>query len=174
MKTKLTLIAVAAGLLAGCATKSSSSNGADSLAKKLERNKAVVMASEAAFIKKDAEGSLKDMTADFKIYSSVGGKPQSNLDSLTKSSKEFFHAFPDWKGENLKAVAFGDTVLVMGTWSGTFKNDFPTEKANGKSVKFDDVEVFVLNNDGKIISQKAIQPLSTMGVQLGFLGPVKK
>jgi len=173
MKSKLTLMAIAAGLLAGCATKSSPSNRADSLAIKEERNKAVVMASETAFIKQDAAGSLKDMAPGFVIYGSRGQKPKSNLDSLITESKEFFHSFPDWKGEDLKAVAFGDTVLVMGTWSGTFKNDFPNMKANGKSVKYDDVEIFVLNKEGKIISQRNTQSNVTMGVQLGFFVPAK-
>ena len=173
MKSKLTLMALAAGLLAGCATKPSSSNPTDSLAIKEARNKAIVLASEKAFTNKDAAGSLKDMAPGFITYSSRDDKPLSNIDTLTKKSNEFFHAFPDWKAENLKAVAFGDTVLVLATWSGTFKNDFPGMKANGKSVKYDDVEIFVLNNEGKIISQRNTQSSLIMGLQLGFFVPAK-
>lgn len=171
MKKELTLMAATVCLLASCATKTSPSGGTDSLKIKQERNKAVVMASENAFIKKDAEGSLKDFAPGFTIYGSRGSKPITSIDTLVKNSKDMFHAFPDWTGENLKAIAFGDTVLVMGTWSGTFKNDLPGVKANGKSVKYDDVEVFVLNDAGKIVSQSNTQSMNTFAFQLGLLVP---
>lgn len=169
MKNKLTLLTVAAGLLAGCATKTSPSNGADSLAIKQERNKAIVLACEQAFIKKDAEGSCNYFAPTFVAYGARGDKPISNVDTLIKNAKELFHAFPDWTGENLKAVASGDSVIVTATWGGTFKNDLPGLKANGKKVKFDDAEIFVLNKEGKIISQRGTQSNITMGYQLGFL-----
>lgn len=87
---------------------------------------------------------ISSIPPGFVSYGSHGQKPKSNLDSLITESKEFFHSFPDWKGEDLKAVAFGDTVLVMGTWSGTCKNDFPNMKANGKNL--------MVENEGKPLS----------------------
>lgn len=173
MKTQLTLLAAAAVLLASCSGKSSGSNGADSLAMKLERNKAVVLACEQAFIKKDAEGSMKYFAPVFSTYASSRSKPISNRDTMINNARNMFKAFPDWTGENLQAVASGDTVLVMGTWGGTFKNDLPGLKANGKSVKYDDVEIFVLNDAGKIVYQRNTQSQNTFAFQLGLLEPTK-
>ncbi len=170
------LFAASACFLAACnsTTTTTSVAGTDSVALKLARNKATVMASEEAFIKKDPDGVLKNVAPGFTDYASGEGKPATNIDSIKTELKEMFNALPDYKGENLKLLASGDTVIVTGTWSGTFKNEYHGTKPNGKAIKFDDVEIFVLDKDGKIVSRRSTQSEATVYFQLGFLVEAKK
>ncbi len=81
--------------------------------------------------------------------------------------KSWLDAFPDYKGENLMAIADGDKVAVYGDWSGTFKKDFMGMKATGKSFKAKDVDIFTFNDEGNITEHRAVQSMGSIFQQLG-------
>jgi predicted ester cyclase len=88
--------------------------------------------------------------------------------------KSFLTAFPDFKGEKLHAFAEGDSVIVTGIWSGTFKGTYMKMKPTGKTYNAPDVDIFTFNKDGKITSHSSVQSEATFLYQLGVPMPQKK
>jgi predicted ester cyclase len=175
MKKIITCVAMAALFLAACNNKSTSTaSTADSAMMKVEKNKEAALNANNAFIKGDIEGSFKDYSKDFVDYGDGSTKPMKNIDSMKMNNKAFLAAFPDLKVENMHAVGSGDTVIVTGTWSGTFKKELMKIKPTGKSYKAVDADIFIFNKDGKIISHANIQSLATYFYQLGIPMPPKK
>lgn len=175
MKKLIIGVAVIACFLSACNTKSGSAvNGSDSTARILARNKQTAINSNDAFNKKDVDAIFKDCAADFVDYGNSESKAMKNIDSLKTNMKSFFVAFPDFKVENLQAVAQGDTVIVTGDWSGTFKSAYMKMKPTQKSFKASDADIFTFNKDGKMTSHRSIQAQATYFVQLGIPIPKKK
>lgn len=163
------------GSLAACSNNhpaSSADPAADSLAAKLERNKAVIMRAERGIETKDVNLVMKDCAPGYIEYGDGQGKPVTDIDSIKKAFHEAMDAF-DIKGSDLQAFASGGTVVVTGTWSGTFRKPFMGVQPNGKSFRFQDADIFVLNDEGKILSHRATQTSSELLKQLGLLQPVK-
>jgi predicted ester cyclase len=48
-------------------------------------------------------------------------------------------------------------VAAYADWTGTFKNDLMGIKASGKPVNLRDVDIFKLNDAGKIIEHRSVQ-----------------
>ena len=88
--------------------------------------------------------------------------------------KTFFGAYPDFKGEDLTAYANDNSVIVTGTFSGTFKNAYLTMKPTGKSFKFFDGDIYTFDKNGMITSHKSIIPGSVYMEQVGVVLPKKK
>ncbi len=72
------------------------------------------------------------------------------------------HSIEGYKGENLRYYADGDYVLVHGDWSGIFKNDLMGLKATGQPIKFKDVDIFKLNEEGKVTEHSSIQNMGAL------------
>jgi predicted ester cyclase len=87
--------------------------------------------------------------------------------------KIFLGAYPDFKGEDLKAYASDDAVIVTGTYSGTFKNPYLTMKPTGKGFKVFDGDIYTFDKDGKITSHKSVVPGSVFMSQAGVVLPEK-
>ncbi|MVN23409.1 ester cyclase [Mucilaginibacter arboris] len=175
MKKIIIGTALATCFLSACNTNSNTTlKGKDSSTASLEKNKQTALNSVEAYSKKDIAGILKDCSSDFVDYGTGEGKPMKNQDSIRTMMKSFFAAFPDYKGENFKAVAEGDTVIVTANWSGTFKNAFMNIKPTGKSFKAPDADIFTFNDAGKITSHKGVQSEGTFFYQLGISMPAKK
>jgi predicted ester cyclase len=121
------------------------------------KNKATALASEQGFNSHDVEVIFKDAAPDAVDYGDGSGKPMKNVDSIKANIKVFMAAFPDFKGENLVALADGNQVAVFGEWSGTFKNDMGKMKATGKSFKVKDVDLLTFNDAGKVTEHRSIQ-----------------
>ena len=120
------------------------------------------MASMESFMKGDLDGVFKDVAPGFTDYAD-GTIPSTNsVDTLKSFIKMMEASITDYKGENLKYYADGDYVLVHGDWGGVFKNNFMGIKATGKPVKFKDVDIFKLNDDGKITEHHSIQNLQAV------------
>jgi len=140
---------------------------------KAEKNRQTAMASVMAFNSHDVDAMMKDATPDGVDYGDGSMAPIKNMDSLKAGIKAFMNAFPDVKGENLMALsdADGSHVIVVGQWSGTFKNDFMGMKATGKSFKYWDGDLFTFNSDGKITEHRGIQssmvPMMQVGAKMG-------
>lgn len=162
-------------LLYACEGKmGSAGSGSDSTATISAKNKMTALNSDVAMANKDVESVFKDCSADFTDYGNGGYPPMKNLDSIKANMKGFLAAFPDFKAESLQAVAQGDTVIVTGVWSGTFKNEFMGMKPTQKSFKAADADIFTFNKEGKITSHRSIQSEATYFAQLGITMPEKK
>ncbi len=168
-------------LLAGCngSDDSAKNNSTDSTATsgsgnetKEERNKQTAMASIQSFIDRNVDDVLKNADPNTVEYGDGSSPPVRNLDSMKLGMRAWMDAFPDYKGENLLAIADGDHVAVYGDWSGTFKKDFMGMKATGKSFKAKDVDIFTFNDAGKITEHRNVQSMGSIWQQLGV--PMKK
>lgn len=138
---------------------------------KEERNKRLAMdAIENGINKHNADAVLKDLAPDGMDYGD-GSYPPAKADSARYYLDAWLKAFPDVKGENLKAVADGDYVMVWGDWSGTWKGDFMGQKATGKSYKIKDVDIFRFNDEGKITEHHYVQNWATAANQIGMKMP---
>ncbi len=175
MKRLIPGMAIAFCLLAACTGKSNVTVSAtDSTATYLKKIKQVALSSDSAFTKKDVTTLVKDYAPGFIEYGNGDSKPITNIDSIKATTKSFFEAFPDFKGENLQAVAEDSTVIITGTWSGTFKMEFMKIKPTNKTYKTFDADIFTFNKAGKITSHKSIQSDATFFSQLGIPIPTKK
>jgi predicted ester cyclase len=136
---------------------------------KAEKNRQTAMASVNAVNAHDVDGVMKDVAADAVDYGDGSMAPTKSVDSVKSGLKAWLAAFPDVKGENLEVYsnADGSKVIVVGQWSGTFKNDFMGMKATGKSYKVWDGDVFTFNDAGKITSHRGIQSGMVSMMQVG-------
>lgn len=151
------------------ATTDSTSAPAES---KQERNKKIVMASNEAMMKHDLNAVFKDGAADFVDYGDGSMPPMKNLDSIKAMITGWMAAFPDMKGEKYEYYADGDKVLVYGEYSGTWTGDMMGMKGNGKKFSTRDVDIFTLNEEGKITSHRSVQNwMATLGMQLDMKMP---
>ena len=147
---------------------SSSDNAAET---KEERNKQIVMQSLESVSKHDAMGVLKDAVPEVIDYNDGSMPAFKGKDTTNVMISNWMKAFPDVKGENLNAVADGDWVVVWGDWSGTWKGDFMGQKANGKSYKIRDADIFRLNDDGKITEHHTLSTWPAIAAQTGMKMP---
>jgi len=122
---------------------------------KQERNKKVIMASMEAFNNNDMDNVFKDVAAGYIDYAD-GSMPPQTVDSIKIFLKMLKESIPDYKGENHMYLADGDNVAVVADWSGTFKNDLMGIKATGKMFTYKDVDLFKMNDEGKITEHRSI------------------
>ena len=149
-------------------TSDKDSSGALTAEAKEERNKNTALdALENGINKQNVDAVMKNMAPDGKEFGD-GSHPPANNDSSRYWLEAWLKAFPDVKGENLKAVADGDYVMVWGDWSGTWKGDFMGQKATGKSFKIKDVDIFRFNDEGKITEHHGVQHWSNSANQVGM------
>jgi len=133
---------------------------------KQERNKQVVMKSIDDYLKGDIDAMMSTSTVDGVDYGDGSMHEIKGLDSMKSSIKSWLANFESYKGENLHAYASGDSVLVLGDWSGKFKTDFMGMKTAGKTFKVTDVDIFEMTDDGKIKSHRAVQSFNTIMSQM--------
>lgn len=172
---KMFLIFAAAAMFAACNNEKENDTGDKKEAtmtsgeSKQERNKKVIMASLESFMKGDLDGTFKDAAANFVDYADGSTPPMTNIDSLKGFIKMITNSIEGYKGENLNYYADGDYVIVHGDWRGTFKNDMMGIKATGKPVKFKDVDIFKLNEEGKITEHSSVQNLGAVLMAAGMM-----
>jgi len=172
MKKLILCMAIASCFLAACNNKAAvTTGGSDSTAAYLKMIKQVALSSDSAYIKHDVAAAIKDFAPGYIEYGNGGGKSTTNIDTIKANTKNFFDAFPDFKGENLQAIAEDSTVIITGTWSGTFKNEFMKMKPTNKVFKVADADIFTFNKAGKITSHRSIQSDLTFMSQLGVTMP---
>lgn len=141
-----------------------------SMDNKAEKNRQAALTSMAAFNAHDVDAMFKDVDAnDATDYNDGSMAPVKSVDSIKAGIRAWMAAFPDVKGENLEAFsnADGSKVIVMGQWTGTFKNDFMGMKATNKSFKYTDGDIFTFNADGKITTHRSVQSNMTAMMQVG-------
>jgi predicted ester cyclase len=173
MKLIMISLLAASSLMIACNNdkKAESSDKKEDMAmeSKQDRNKKVVMASMESFSKGDLEGTFKDAASNFTDYADGSIPPMTNIDSLKNFMKMMMASVENYKGENLKYYAEGDYVLVHGDWGGTFKSDLMGIKASGKPIKFKDVDIFKLNDEGKITEHSSVQNVAAILMASGAM-----
>jgi predicted ester cyclase len=122
---------------------------------KEERNRQTVMASFEAFNKGDVDKAFENVDPSY-MDSFDGSGPAMPADSVKSMFRAILAAMPDYKGSNFEYIADGNKVVVLGDWSGTFKNDLMGMKATGKSFSFRDADIFTFNDNGKLIAHRSI------------------
>jgi predicted ester cyclase len=183
MKKAFLLLVVTTGFMVACndtgttGEKMNADTTAGATSNKMEdkaaRNKKVIMASMDALAAHNVNDMLKDAAPDCVDYGDGSMKPVKGKDSIAKMIQEWMGAFPDVKADNLKYVADGDWVMVWGDWTGTFKNGFMGMKPTNKSFKYPDVDIFKMNDDGKIVEHHNVQSSNLMMMQVGAQPPKK-
>ena len=144
-------------------------NSVENQEMKEERNKATAMQTINGFVNRKADSVLFAIDSLSYIEYNDGSMPPMRYnDSLKIGLQSWMDAFPDLKSSDLLAVADGDHVIVYGTWTGTWKNDYMGMKATGKSFKIRDADIFKFNADGKIIEHYGVQSGQTMASQIGM------
>lgn len=170
MKKIFVIMAASFFVLSACNNEKKEGNGdkkesaTTTAESKQERNKKVVMASMEAFNNNDMNACFKDVAPGFMDYGDGSGPAMSNLDSIKMFFGMMKESIPDYKGENQMYMADGDHVAVIADWSGTFQKDLMGMKATGKPFKFKDVDIFKLNDDGKITEHRAVANMA-MAIQ---------
>jgi ketosteroid isomerase-like protein len=172
---KLILLLLAASSLIMAACDNTKSNKArkretslPASENKRERNKKVIAASMECLMKGDLDGTFKDAAIGFVDYGDGSIPPISNLDSLRGFIKTLMTSIEGYKAENLVYYADGDHVIVYGDWNGTFKTDMMGIKATGKPVKFKDVDIFKLSDEGKITEHRSVQNIGAVLTAAGM------
>lgn len=186
MKKAFVLLAVTTTMVVACETNTNKTAGAnekmnaDSAAttgnkmeNKEERNKKVIMTSMDALGSHNVNDMLKDAAPDCVDYGDGSMPAVKSRDSIAKMLQDWVGAFPDVKINDAKYVADGDWVMVWGEWTGTFKNPFMGMKPTNKSFKYKDVDIFKLNDDGKIVEHHNVQSPNAMMMMVGVQPPKK-
>ena len=161
MKKVFLLMTASIMLLASCSNDKKKEEGdkketvMNSGESKQERNKKVIMASMEAFNNNDMDNVFKDAAPGMMDYTD-GSMPPQGVDSINVFLKMIKESIPDYKGENHMYMADGDQVAVFADWSGIFQKDLMGMKATGKKFTYKDVDLFKLNEDGKITEHHSI------------------
>ncbi|MEO6453309.1 MAG: ester cyclase [Ginsengibacter sp.] len=151
--------------------KMSTATAPDGKDAKEERNKQIVEASMKGIENGgNVDVIFADAAPDMVDYGDGSMKPMK-VDSVKTFLKGWMAAIPDYKGSDFTMVAEGDNVMVYGTWTGTWKNDFMGAKATGKSFTVKDVDFFKFNDDGKITEHHSVTPMSEIARQIGMKMP---
>ncbi|MDP4264987.1 MAG: ester cyclase, partial [Bacteroidota bacterium] len=95
--------------------------------------------------------------------------PVTNVDTLKSFMKMLEASIEGYKGENLRYYAGSDYVLVYGEWGGLFKSNMGTIKATGKPVTFRDIDMFKLNDEGKVVEHSSIQNLNAVLMEASMM-----
>lgn len=138
-----------------------SETATSSVESKQDRNKKIVMAAMESFMKGDIDRTFSIADAGYIDYADGSIPPIKSIDTVKSFMKALIRSVEGYKGENLKYYADGDYVLVYGDWGGIFKHDLMGMKATGKPVRFKDVDIFKLNEEGKVIEHSSVQNLGT-------------
>jgi predicted ester cyclase len=141
---------------------------------KEERNKETALASMRDLMKGNVDSAMSNVTPDAVDYGDGSMEPIKSRDSVVKMMKMWMAAVPDYKGDDLTAVADGNKVMVHGVWSGTWKGDLMGMKATGKSFKVNDVDIFTFNDEGKITEHRNVQSMNEVARQIGMSMPPQK
>lgn len=174
-KNILLLLASSCFLVTACNNEKKTNEGEkketsmSSSESKQDRNKKIIMSSMENFNKGDLDATFKETASGFVEYADGSMPTITNIDSLKGFIKMMKNSIEGYKGENLQYYAEGDHVLVYGDWGGTFKSDLMGIKATGKPVRFKDVDIFKLNEEGKVVEHSSVQNLGAVLMAAGMM-----
>jgi hypothetical protein len=168
-KPGIIIIIVSACFMWACGGKSGSGGeGSDSATMAQRRNKKTAWRFEANLMAANVDSMYKDCAPNFAEYGTGNSDTTKNVDSVKADLKDFMTIFPDIKGSNFVTFAHGDSVVVLATWRGTFKNPAGDIQPTGRTFKVDDADIFTFNQKGQITSHKSLQSTNTFFYQVGI------
>ncbi len=168
-KTGIVIIAVLLCFMWACGGKSDSgAQGSDGATMAQQRNKRTAWRFEANLMAGKVDSMYADCAPNFAEYGTGNSDTTKNIDSVKADIKDFMTIFPDIKGSNLVTLAHGDSVVVLATWRGTFKNAAGGVQPTGRSFKVDDADIFTFDQKGQITSHKSLQSVNTFFYQVGI------
>lgn len=122
----------------------------------------------AAYEPYDEEKVLSLHTDDY-VYEDVArGVVVRGKAQFAAFLREFFSAFPDYKGQLTSSFVSGDRACVEYVMTGTHTGDLPGLPATGKRISLRMAEIWELR-DGKIAKASSYYDAATMLRQLGML-----
>jgi predicted ester cyclase len=173
-QTLLTCITLAALFTASCNAPSSESTTKETTStteSNTERNKKIIMASVDGINNHNPDAVLKDAASDIVDYGDGTMGTIKGVDSIKAMMNSWMAAFPDYKMDNVEYIAEGNKVVATYDASGTWKGDFMGAKATNKAFKIKDVDIFTLNNAGKVTSHRSIQNSANLMASIGMPMP---
>jgi steroid delta-isomerase-like uncharacterized protein len=107
------------------------------------------------------------------IYEEKGtNRTTKGADAILDVAKGWKAAFPDIHGRIWTTAGAGNTAVLEITWTGTHQGTLESASgaipATGKSVEFDDAQVYTVE-DGRVTSMRNYGDFLTMLIQLGAL-----
>lgn len=130
------------------------------------KQKANIQAAYDALNRKDFTAFASLCAPDY-VEQNVAPTPTKGINAAIELYKQFFTAFPDFMIKINEIAPSGvNRYLLRVTITGTNTGSFMGLPATGKSIKFDDADVVVLNADGKCISHQVTnvgEPLRQIG-----------
>src|SRR5918911_2881733 len=94
--------------------------------------------------------------------------PEEFIDTI----KNLLHAFPDIRHQEQTIIAQGDMVVSIINVTGTNTGNFFILLPAGNKVNYEEVHIYRIGEDGKIVEHKAIRDDLTFLAQLGVVGPL--
>lgn len=125
-----------------------------------------------AFNKNDWDGMTALLSPDATYIEKGTNRTAKGIDEIMKVAHDWRAAFPDLQANIWTTANCGTTEVLEITWTGT--HDGPMETPNGtlpptgKSVEFDDAQVYRVEN-GKVVEFRNYGDFLTMLSQLGVL-----
>jgi predicted ester cyclase len=102
-------------------------------------------------------------------------KHRSNLkgpEEFIDTIKNLRHAFPDIRHQEQTTIAQGDMVISIINVTGTNTGNFFILPPTGNKVNYEEVHIYHIGKDGKIVEHNAIRDDLTFLAQLGVVGPL--
>ena len=138
---------------------------------KEERNKEIVKSTLVALQSLNLDTMLKDLAPDAVDYGDGSMPAVKGADSIKYYIGMWLNSMESFKVDDPVIIADDNRVWVYGISSGKFKSDLMGMPTAGKSYKIPDVDMFVLNDEGKITEHRSIQSSETMLKQMGIEMP---
>ena len=136
---------------------------------KIERNRALAREyTEKVFNAHNPTLAEKYCTPDVKWHGGTLGTVEG-IKGLTELLVGFLSALPDLHATEYDIAAEGNTVVIRFVVEATHKGNLLGIPATGKKVRWDAVDVYHFNDDGKIVEEWAADDIGAIMHQVGAI-----
>jgi len=123
------------------------------------------------FVAQVFNGQDPERARDFFTADAVWHGPSiatvTGVDSIVGLLGAFIGALSDVKAEEQDIIASGDLVAMRLVVTATQTGDMLGMPASGRNFRWDAVDIYRINEDGKISEQWAFEDMAAIGSQLG-------
>ena len=123
------------------------------------------------FVAQVFNGQEPERARDFFTADAVWHGPSiatvTGVDSIVGLLGAFIGALSDVKAEEQDIIASGDLVAMRLVVTATQTGDMLGMPASGRNFRWDAVDIYRINEDGKISEQWAFEDMAAIGSQLG-------
>jgi len=153
----------------------------DKVQKQLKKTKLSLQDNVSQFI---SPGYINHESQSFAVIENASNIPDQFRDIIKhrtslKGPEEFIdtiknlrHAFPDIRHQEQAIIAQDDMVVSMVNVTGTNTGNFFILPPTGNKINHEEVHIYRIGEDGKIVEHKAIRDDLTFLAQLGVVGPL--